>query len=64
VADNYDSEFNQRMEKKYMHLDQRNNQKKLLQNEELKLAYNTAFEKDLKRDFDNQRVSILTDSIA
>jgi len=52
------------MEKKYMHLDQRNNQKKLLQNEELKLAYNTAFEKDLKRDFDNQRVSILTDSIA
>ena len=64
MADNYDSEFNQRMEKKYMHLDQRNNQKKLLQNEELKLAYNTAFEKDLKRDFDNQRVSILTDSIA
>ena len=64
MADNYDSEFNQRMEKKYMHLDQRNNQKKLLQNEELKLAYNTAFEKDLKRDFDYQRVSILTDSIA
>jgi hypothetical protein len=52
------------MEKKYMHLDQRNNQKKLLQNEELKLAYNPAFEKDLKRDFDYQRVSILTDSIA